>query len=173
LPELRTLAYRAHDPKWSFRPLSGDGAAIHGGRFNPKGTPALYLGLTPMTAIKEAGQGLALKIEPLVLCTYEVACRSVLDLTDPAVLAALGLAPADLACAWFALAAAGKIPPTWALARRLIADDVSAIIAPSLAPGAAADDRNLILWRWNVSDDCRVTVHDPSGRLPADQSSWR
>src|SRR5262249_792496 len=55
------LAYRAHDPRWSFRPLSGDGAAVHGGRFNPKGTPALYLALDPMTAIKEAAQGFARK----------------------------------------------------------------------------------------------------------------
>ncbi len=32
------LAYRAHDPRWSFKPLSGEGAAVHGGRFNPKGS---------------------------------------------------------------------------------------------------------------------------------------
>jgi RES domain-containing protein len=61
------LAYRAHDPRWSFRPLSGEGAAVHGGRFNPRGTPALYLALDPMTAIKEASQGFAHKLEPCVL----------------------------------------------------------------------------------------------------------
>ena len=59
------LAYRAHNPRWSFTPLSGEGAAVHGGRFNPRGTPALYLALDPMTAIKEAAQGFARKFEPL------------------------------------------------------------------------------------------------------------
>ena len=38
--------YRAHNPMWSFSPLSGAGAAIHGGRFNSKGMPALYLSLS-------------------------------------------------------------------------------------------------------------------------------
>jgi RES domain-containing protein len=65
--------YRAHDPRWTFKPLSGDGAAIRGARFNPKGMPALYLGLSVMTAVKEANQGFAQKISPCVLCAYEVA----------------------------------------------------------------------------------------------------
>jgi hypothetical protein len=45
--------YRAHDPKWSCIPLSGDGAAIDGGRFNPKGIPTFYLSLSIETALKE------------------------------------------------------------------------------------------------------------------------
>ena len=80
LREIVGLAYRAHDPRWSFRPLSGDGAAVHGGRFNPKGTPALYLALDPMTAIKEASQGFARKFEPCVLCTYEIDCQDIVEL---------------------------------------------------------------------------------------------
>jgi RES domain-containing protein len=34
-------------------PLSGAGAAIGGGRFNPKGIPAFYLSLAMETALKE------------------------------------------------------------------------------------------------------------------------
>ena len=56
-------SYRAHDPRWAFSPLCGDGVAIRGARFNPKGMPALYLALDIMTAVKEANQGLAYKIE--------------------------------------------------------------------------------------------------------------
>ncbi len=48
------LASRAHDPRRSFKPLTGEGAAVRGGRYNPKGAPALYLALDPMTAVKEA-----------------------------------------------------------------------------------------------------------------------
>ena len=40
------LCYRGHDPRWAFSPTSGEGAALHGGRFNPVGMPALYLALT-------------------------------------------------------------------------------------------------------------------------------
>ena len=73
--------YRAHDPRWAFKPTSGDGAAIRGARFNPKGVPALYLGLTIMTAVKEANQGFAHRIDPCVLCSYEVDCDDIVDLT--------------------------------------------------------------------------------------------
>jgi RES domain-containing protein len=82
LLEFQGLAYRAHDPRWSFNPLSGEGAALNGGRFNPKGTPALYLSLDPMTAIKKAAQGFAHKYEPCVLCTYEIDCEDVIGLRD-------------------------------------------------------------------------------------------
>ena len=58
------------------------GAAVHGGRFNPKGVEALYLSLTIMTAIREASQGFAFKIEPYVLCSYDVDCTDIADLTD-------------------------------------------------------------------------------------------
>ena len=170
---LKTQAYRAHDPKWSFKPLSGEGAAIHGGRFNPKGVPALYLGLTPMTAIKEASQGLAFKIEPLVLCSYEVDCADIVDLCDEATLEGLSATAPDLACGWMLMARDGQRPPTWTLARRLIASGQAGAIVPSFAPGATLDDRNLVLWRWGPALPHQVTVHDPSGRLPKNQLSWR
>ena len=56
LTRYRGLAYRAHDPRWAFAPTSGAGAAIHGGRFNPKGTAALYLALTI--------EGMPVEVEP-------------------------------------------------------------------------------------------------------------
>lgn len=126
-----------------------------------------------MTAIKEASQGLALKIEPLVLCSYEVDCEDILDLTTPAGVKAAGISEADLACSWMLLAHERETPPTWSMAERLIADGVTGVIVPSFAPGATADDRNLALWRWGPHLPHRVTVHDPSGRLPKNQLSWR
>ena len=61
----RGLAYRAHNPRWSWAPTSGEGARLHGGRFNPKGVPALYLSLNTSTAILEATQGFASRFPPL------------------------------------------------------------------------------------------------------------
>lgn len=166
------LAYRAHDPRWSFRPLSGEGAAVHGGRFNPKGTPALYLALDPMTAVKEAAQGFAHKFEPCVLCTYEVDCEDVVDLRWETERRTASVEQEDMACAWFAEAAAGREPASWRLARRLIASGAAGLIAPSFARGAQAHDVNLTLWRWSGRLPHKVQVFDPSGRLPKDQLSW-
>ncbi len=167
------VAYRAHNPMWSFRPLSGDGAALRGGRFNPSGAPALYLSLSLNGAIREANQGLPFKIDPCLLCSYEVDCEDIVDLSHPVAQSAAGVGTAELSCAWLLLSAAGAEPPSWALSRRLIAAGSAGILAPSFAPGATAGDVNLVLWDWTDSLPHRVTVHDPSGRLPKDQLSWR
>ena len=36
------ILYRALNPMRAREPLSGEGARLYGGRFNPRGTPALY-----------------------------------------------------------------------------------------------------------------------------------
>lgn len=164
-------AYRAHDPRWSFQPLSGDGAASRGGRFNPPGVPALYLALTVVGAVKEANQGLAFHIDPCVLCSYEVDCDGLVDLRTAEERTEAGTGEAEMAAGWLTLARAGQTPPQWSLARRLMKAGRSGVIAPSYAPGATAADGNLVLWRWGAEGNCRVAVHDPDGRLPRDGAS--
>ena len=83
---LRGQVYRAHNPRWSFAPTSGDGAARHGGRFNPIGMPALYTSATLEGAWREAQQGFPFKAQPLLICVYEVDCEDVP--TSPMVLRA-------------------------------------------------------------------------------------
>jgi RES domain-containing protein len=166
------LAYRAHDPRWSFKPLSGDGAAIHGGRFSPKGTPALYVALDPMTAIKEAAQGFAHKFEPCVLCAYEIDCEDVIDLRGEKERRAAGVGEDEMACPWFAEAAAGREPASWRLARKLIAQGAAGLLVPSFVREATSTDVNLILWHWSAALPHKVAVFDPTGRLPRNQLSW-
>jgi RES domain-containing protein len=48
---LTGLVYRAHNPRWSFAPYSGEGAARYGGRFNPVGV-AIQLVRFPMIHIR-------------------------------------------------------------------------------------------------------------------------
>jgi RES domain-containing protein len=165
--------YRAHHPRWSFQPESGDGAARFGGRFNPVGTPALYTSLRLETAWLEAQQGFPFKAQPMTLCAYEVDCDNMLDLTDAAMLASLDLSPEDLACPWEILAAKGIRPPTWLLAERLKAAGHSGIVTPSFAPGASAADVNVTFWRWSDMEPHRVRVIDHLVRLPRDDRSWR
>lgn len=166
------ICYRAHDPRWSFKPISGDGAAIRGARFNPKGVPALYLALEIVTAVKEANQGLARRIDPCVLCSYDVDCDDIVDLRTPETRDEAGVRLKDMACAWMDALADGKHPPSWTIYRSLTAEGKAGILVPSFAPGASTDDHNLVLWAWGGDLPHRVRVVDPNGRLPRDQRSW-
>ena len=165
--------YRAHDPRWAFKPTSGDGAAIRGARFNPKGVPALYLALSIMTAVKEANQGFAHRIDPCVLCSYDIDCEDVADLTREEGRRAFSVSMEEMACSWATALAEGRRPASWAIYDRLSSRGTAGILVPSFAPGAEEDDRNLVLWKWGPDLPHRVIVNDPSGRLPKDQLSWK
>lgn len=164
--------YRAHNPRWSFAPASGEGAARHGGRFNPVGMPALYTSATLEGAWREAQQGFAFKAQPLLICVYDVDCDDVADLRDGTTRTDLGIDPAELACAWEGLASLGTTPPSWAITRRLFAAGTSAVVVPSFAPGAPASDRNVVFWRWADVRPHQVRVIDDDRRLPKNASSW-
>jgi RES domain-containing protein len=169
----RGTCYRAHDPKWAFSPLSGDGAKAKGGRFNPIGTPALYLSLTLEGMFLEMGHGFAYRFEPLTICSYDVDLDDVVDLTTNKTRRAAGVDLADMACAWALDLANGREPASWATARRLIANGAAGILVPSFAIGARSNMQNLVAWRWSASLPHRIAVHDPDHRLPKNQSSWR
>jgi RES domain-containing protein len=124
------------------------------------------------TAWREAQQAFAFKTQPLTICSYDVDCADVADLTDPRTLADLAVDPADLGCVWEDLALRGLEPPSWQLARRLIGAGTAAVVVPSFAPSATRDDRNVVFWRWSNALPHRVTVIDDEGRLPRDQQSW-
>ncbi len=119
----------------------------------------------------ESQQGFAFKAQPTTLVSYEVDCEDIADLADPVVLKASGASTADLACPWEDMASRGIIPPTWALADRLIAAGVAGIIAPSLAPGCGPDDFNLIFWSWSEKKPHQVKTIDDYGRLPSPPGS--
>lgn len=166
------LVYRAHHPAWAFDPESGEGARIHGGRFNRVGQACFYSALSLETAWLEAQQGFAFKAQPLTICTYEADLADILDLTDPAVRDAAATTTIELGCAWEDLAARRQPVPTWALADRLIAAGCAGIIVQSYASRAAPADRNLVLWKWSRLLPYRLEVIDDDRRLPRDQSSW-
>ena len=167
------MVHRAHNPRWAFAAESGQGAATAGGRFNRVGLRALYTSLRFETAWLEAQQAFAFKAQPLTLCTYDVDCADMLDLTDSQTLADHAITPAMLACAWKDLATHGRTPPTWELAERLIAEGVAGILVRSFASGASDADVNAIFWTWGPDPPHRVRVIDEFQRLPRDDRSWR
>jgi len=168
----RRVAYRAHDPRWAFSPLSGDGAKRRGGRFNPQGVPALYLSTSEIIALGEYHQGFPHRPQPMTLCAYEVDCTDIIDLTVDGERKRARTTLTAMASGWELLFRQGGAPPTWDLACRLINDGVAGILVPSYAPNNPADGKNLVLWDWGNRPPHQVSVIDDHGKLPRNQDSW-
>ena len=153
--------FRAHNPRWSWTPLSGDGARRYGGRFNPVGTPALYTSERASTALLEASP-LGRPFQPLTLVAYRVRARLADAVEDTA---ALGIAAAELNHpTWARDMADGRVPPQHGLAARLTAEGYHGLRVRSFARGARAVDVNVVLWRWG-REGADVEVIDDEGRL--------
>ncbi len=160
----RGTLYRAINPIWARAPRSGEGASRHGGRFNPRGTPALYASLSIMTAVREANQ--VGTLQPTTLVAYDAEIEGVFDGTDAAALEAEGMDAAALAAAtWRDEMRETGEARTQAFARRLIAASYRALLVRSLAPGAGERDLNLVLWRWGDAPPARLVLIDDEGRL--------
>lgn len=161
--------WRVLPPKWAARPLSGDGAARHGGRHNEPGRPALYLSEDLNTAVAEYEQDLGTR--PGTFCAYQIRIAGMVDLTRPEARDACGIAEQELLYPWKKIAfIEGRRPPTWDLAGRLFTAGFAGVRVPSARqPGGV----NIVLWRWNDHPDRQITAHDPQGDLPRNQDSWR
>ncbi len=124
-------------------PLSGEGARLYGGRWNPRGTPAHYLATDAVTAVAEFYQGLP---KPGTLAPYQLDASAIADLTDGKAAPADRRIAAALGEPWKAVAArTGGEPIAWALARELIRAGAEGALVPSAQnPGGV----NLVLWRW-------------------------
>lgn len=156
--------YRALNPLYAREPLSGKGAALHGGRFNPKGMPALYCSLSVMTALREANQ--AGTLQPTTLVSYEAEVEGIFDTRDETALRAHGIDSAVVADpSWRDRMKAEGVAATQAFASGLSERGYNALVVRSFAPGAAVDDVNLVLWRWGADLPVRLTLIDDEGRL--------
>jgi RES domain-containing protein len=159
----RGRLYRALNPVYAREPLSGRGAALHGGRFNRKGTEALYAALDPATALREANQ--VGDLQPTILVAYRADLGPVFDGRDGAAMAAYGMSAEGLADpGWRAAMLAGRPVPTQAFAAALAKAGFAGLLVRSFAHGASAANLNLVLWRWNRDGD-RLEVIDDEGRL--------
>lgn len=156
--------YRALNPVYAREPLSGRGAELYGGRFNPKGMPALYTSLSVLTALREANQ--VGSLQPTTLICYEADIERVFDTRDEAALEAEGMDAAAIAAAsWRDEMKASGEAGTQAFARRLVSDGYHGLLVRSFAPAARNDDLNLVLWRWSAAAPYRLTLIDDEGRL--------
>ena len=161
--------YRAYTPRWSFDPFSGAGAASAGGRFNRKGDPALYLAMEMATAVAEYQQTSPFA-PPFTMTTFLADLPPLVDVCqldtgewDPLW--------SDWHTPWREMLVNGMVePPSWLLADLVRAEGVPGVIFPSMtAPGG----HNLVLFLDMLSIRDVLTLQDPAGLLPRDDSSWR
>lgn len=156
--------YRALNPLFAREPLSGRGAALYGGRFNPRGTPALYTSLSVLTALREANQ--VGSLQPTTLVSYDADIDAIFDSRDEAALAAMGMDAAALADAgWRDRMTATGEAPTQGFGRRLAEAGHNGLLVRSFAPGTGDSDLNLVLLAWGDRAPLRLTLIDDEGRL--------
>ena len=171
MPEAATSSvtlWRAYVPRWAYLPLSGDGAARFGGRWNPVGAPTIYAARELSTAWAEYNQGFVQ--HPALIARLELSGASLADLTDDRILEGLGIGPGIHLCEWRAMLDDGLAPDTHLLRERLIADGAHGVIYPSfMSPGGTC----VALWRWNADGaPPRLETVDPEQRLPRSPASW-
>ncbi|MXY23246.1 MAG: RES domain-containing protein [Acidobacteria bacterium] len=161
----RGIAYQAHDPRWSWNPLSGEGARRYGGRFNRRGVAALYLSLFPITAIREA-QPAGRPMQPLTLCAYRVDAEPVFDALSAMDRQAFGVSDAELRCpTWELDMRNGRIPASQGLSDQLIEAGYVGLRVRSYAPGSGPDDTNVVFWKWGSRRPSQVVLIDDERRL--------
>jgi RES domain-containing protein len=171
MPESAPLSsfslWRAFVPRWAYLPLSGEGAARFGGRWNPAGAPTIYAARELSTAWAEYNQGFVQ--HPALIAQFRLSDARLVDLTERRMLDQLGVTVDIHKCQWRNMLDLGETPPTYALRKRLLADGADGVIYPSfMSPGGTC----VALWRWNEEGAPQLRVVDPEHRLPATAASW-
>ena len=163
-------AYRMHTPRWAAQPLSGEGAAAHGGRANRPGVAALYLALETQTAILEYQQ-LSPLLPPGTLVSYRVQAAPIVDFRGGYGGGRWSPLWEDFHCDWRALWFDERVePPSWVLGDEALAAGAKGI---AFASAAAPGGTNLVLFVAALGAHDTLEVYDPANALPKNEDSWR
>jgi len=156
--------YRALNPHYARQPLSGKGAARYGGRFNSKGTEALYTALSPATALREANQvGM---LQPTTLVALRARVDRLFDGRDPSELARFDITPEALATpAWRDEMRDHGMAKTQTFANRVAQAGFDAMLIPSYAAGATTTSLNIVFWTWKDVPTVSLALVDDENRL--------
>jgi len=159
--------WRAYVPRWAHAPLSGEGSARFGGRWNPIGMQTIYAARELSTAWAEYNQGFVQ--HPALIAQLELRDAMLADLTTADGLAMFGLTDEIHRCEWRDALDRGLVPETHRLQADLSARGFDGLIYPFfMSPGGTC----VALWRWNKGEGAELQVIDPDGRLPKTPASW-
>ncbi len=163
------IFYRFHGPKWAAMPTSGAGASRNGGRFNRRGTDALYLSQDVPTALAEFAQDATIPT-PATLVAYHLDIGGIIDFSAGFDAAMWPVLFADYICDWkYISRVTHATPPSWAIGDMLIAAGHRGLLYPATRhPGGV----NLVLFLANLAATDRITPYDPNASLPRNQASW-
>jgi RES domain-containing protein len=161
------VLWRAYVPRWAHQPLSGEGAARFGGRWNPVGIATIYCACELSTAWAEYNQGFVQ--HPALIAQLHLSDARLADLTQGEILRHLRVTEAIHRCEWRAEMDEGRQPATHRVRSLLQSQGYHGVIYPSfMSPGGSC----VALWAWNEPGGPNLTVSDPEGRLPKDGHSW-
>jgi RES domain-containing protein len=161
------VLWRAYVPRWSYLPLSGEGAARFGGRWNPAGVPSIYAARELSTAWAEYNQGFVQ--HPALIAQLELTGARLADLTKQMILDELGIDGSVHRCEWRSELAQGIEPQTHRVYRQLVAAGFDGVVYPSfMSPGGTC----VALWHWNGPGQPILRIVDPEGRIPISARSW-
>lgn len=170
LISLQTTAYRMLVPRWSHAPISGAGAALHGGRVNRPGIDALYLSLDTDTAIQEYQQTSAL-LPPGTLVTYQIDLTPIVDFSAGFNATTWPALWEDFFCDWRECWFNRHVePPSWVIGDEIVAAGAKGVLYPSASKSGGF---NLAIYTATLSASDQVAAYDPSHSLQQDQSSWK
>jgi len=159
--------WRAFVPRWAHAPLSGEGAARFGGRWNPVGAPTVYAARELSTAWAEYNQGFVQ--HPALIAQLALTGASLADTTDLDFLEERGVPAQIHRTEWRLALDRGEMPATHRLREWLIGEGFDGVVYPSfMSPGGSC----VALWRWNAPGAPLLRVIDPDGRLPKTPASW-
>lgn len=162
--QFKGLLYRGLNPIYATEPYSGEGAKRFGGRFNPKGTAALYTSLTPETAIRESNQ--VGSLQPTMLVSYEAEIDNIFDSNNISLMEKYVLTADQLATDnWRDQMILEGRSTTQNFAQKLIDEGYAGLLVRSYALGATHRDQNLVLWRWAQESSAMLTLIDDENRL--------
>jgi RES domain-containing protein len=167
MPEPTVVLWRAFVPRWAHLPLSGEGAARFGGRWNPVGAPTIYAARELSTAWAEYNQGFVQ--HPALIVQLKLTGARLADLTDAEMLRSLSVDEDIHHCEWRDRLDRGLVPETHKLRAGLLKQGFDGVIYPSfMSPGGTC----VALWRWNADGAPHLEIVDPDNRLPKTAASW-
>lgn len=163
------IFYRFHSPQWASLPISGAGAARHGGRFNRIGSEALYLSADVPTALAEYMQEASIP-QPGTLVAYQLDIDGIIDFSAGFAVGRWPAGFAEFACDWKDIAHVQHLtPPSWEIGDLLVGEGHCGLLFPSTRRLGGV---NLVLFTANLAATDRIAPYDPNTSLPRDQSSW-